>query len=159
MQAGSDLFGKQRYAEIEFGSLAGSHTNQGLVAVVCGVESDYEEPTMDGRMSQAKIEKNRPLMAPVFEDGMRWLVLNADAIKLFPELPKLTQAARQATGQVQKVEGIVELLEAIQSMVSQSGDTNWDEIIDTVGQSESPFKPEIPKLCEYARLYGGGEKG
>ena len=62
-------------------------------------------------------------MEEVFEEGMYWLILKADAIKLFPEIPRLVQAARQAIGQVQKVEGIFELLEAIQSLIP-SAETN-----------------------------------
>ena len=94
MQAGSELYGKQNFSEIDFGSLAGSPTNQGLVAIVSGVPSDYEVLTSDGRMSQAKIENNQQIMAPIFETGMRWLVLKALAIELFPEILNLTQSAR-----------------------------------------------------------------
>ena len=94
MQAGSELFGKQKLSEIDFGSLAGSHTNQGLVAIVSGAPSKYEVLTSDGRMSQAKIENNHPSIAPVFETGMRWLVLKALAIELFPEILNLIQSTR-----------------------------------------------------------------
>ena len=140
--------------------LACGHTNQGLVAIECGVPCDHESICCDGYMSKSKIVAKRPKMGLVLEHRMRWLVLKAIVIIYFNDIPRIVQAARQAIGQVQKVEGIFELLEAIQSLISGSGQaTDWDMIIATVGQSESPFKEDLGDLCEFARIYGGGCRG
>ena len=160
LQLGSERFGTQTVAQIGYGSLSCGHTNQGLVAIECGVPCDHESLCCDGHMSKSKIVAKRPKMGTVLEYGMRWLVLKAVVITYFNDIPRIVQAARQAIGQVQKVEGIFELLEAIQSLISGSGQaTDWDMIIATVGQSESPFKEDIPEMCEFTRIYGGGVKG
>ena len=134
LQEGSDMFGRQTFAQIDFGSLACGHTNQGLVAIECSAPSDHEELCCDGRMSKSKIVARRPKMGTVMEIGMRWLVLKAIVLTYFADIPRIVQAARQAIGQVQKVEGIFELFEAIQSLISASGeDTDWVMIVAIVG--------------------------
>ena len=160
LQSGSDMLGKQHFEEIDFGSLACGHTNQGLVAIESGVPCEHAILSCDGKMSKSKVVAKRPNMAAVFEYGMYWLVLKAVTIKLFLENPRFVQAARQAIGQVQKVEGIFELLKAVQSLIPSAGKTtDWSMIQEAVGASESPFKADVLALCEYARLYGGGEFG
>ena len=42
MQQGSELFGRQTMAQISFGSLAGGHSNQGLVAIKTGAKCEHD---------------------------------------------------------------------------------------------------------------------
>ena len=160
MQQGSEMFGTQTMAQIAFGSLAGGHTNQGLVAIKSAVKCEHDILSCDGRMSEARIVEYRPRMAVKINQGMNWLVLKAIVIVLFPNLPRIIQAARQAIGQVQNCEGIFELLQGIQSMIpAADSDTDWDSIKLSVGKSESPHKADIPELVEFVAKYGGGSKG
>ena len=159
MQQGSELFGTQTMAQIAFGSLAGGHSNQGLVAIKSGAVCEHEILSFEGRMSEAKIVDYRPRMGVKINKGKYWLVLKAIVILLFPSLPRLIQAARQATGQVQNCEGIFELLQCIQSLIpAADAVTEWGNIKLSVGKSESPNKADIPDLVEFVAKYGGGSK-
>ena len=83
MQQGSELFGTQTMAQIAFGSLAGGHTNQGLVAIKSGVKCEHDILSCDGRMSEARIVEYRPRMAVKINKGMYWLCLKAIVIVFF----------------------------------------------------------------------------
>ena len=83
MQQGSELFGTQTMAQIAFGSLAGGHTNQGLVGIKCGVKCEHDILSCDGRMSEARIVEYRPRMAVKINKGMYWLCLKAIVIFFF----------------------------------------------------------------------------
>ena len=83
MQQGSELFGTQTMAQIAFGSLAGGHTNQGLVAIKSGVKCEHDILSCDGRMSEARIVEYRPRMAVKINKGMYWLCLKAIVIFFF----------------------------------------------------------------------------
>ena len=157
---GSELFGTQTMAQIAFGSLAGGHSNQGLVAIKTGAKCEHDILSFEGRMSEAKIVEFRPRMAAKISKGKNWLVLKAIVLVYFPSLGRLIMAARQAIGQVQNCEGIFELLQGIQSLIpSADSETDWDSIKLSVGKSESPYKADIPELVEYVRKYGGGSRG
>ena len=161
LQRSSELFGDSSDTEIGYGSVASGHTNQFLVGALSGVPCEEEGISVDGRMSKSKIIGLRPGMEDVLDNGIKWLVVKKEAIELFPELPNCIQAARQAIGQVQHGEGVFELLESIQSLVSSSpaNQKDWAAIQKRVAMSESGFAAEIPTFCDYVRLYGGGHRG
>ena len=162
LQIGSSYFGQSEIGEIKFGSLACGHTNQFLNAVLSGVECEYEELCINGRMSKNRIIETQPSMDEPLNRGMLWLVLKKEVGDLFPKLPALIQSARQAIGQVQHGESHFELMEGIQSFISSANDPksiNWKAIEKQLARSESKFAEDLPLLCEYVRMYGGGTSG
>ena len=162
MQSASNLFGRSVLSEIGFASLACGHTNQFIVAAESAADCDHDFISNDGRLSKAKIIENRPNMEEVFTKGMKWLVIRREAEELFPDLPLLIQSARQAVGQVQHGESLYELLEGIQGHISSAPadeTIDWDRLANRVSQSESKFSEDIPTLCAFLRLYGGGTGG
>ena len=162
LQNGSSYFGQSKIESIKYGSLACGHTNQFLVAVLSAVECEYEELCINGRMSKNRIIETQPSMDEPLNRGMSWLVLKKEVGDLFPTLPALIQSARQAIGQVQHGESHFELMEGIQSFIANASDQksiDWKLIEKNLARSESKFADDLPLLCEYVRVYGGGRSG
>ena len=146
---------------IKYGSLACSHTNQFLVAVLSQIESEHEVLTIAGRMSPAKLGARDPKLAQALEHGLSWLVLSAQVADLYPRLPDLLQHARNATGAVQRLESEFATLSRIQSMVALrgSGSVDWSRIGEAVGARSKLSKSEIASLLRFVQLFGGGDEG
>ena len=146
---------------IKYGSLACSHTNQFLVALLSEVESEHDSLTIAGRMSPAKVGGRDPKIAEVLQDGMTWLVLASQVAELYPRLPDLLQHARNATGAVQRVESEFAILSKIQSMIALRGSlsVDWTKIGDAVGSRTRLAKTEVATLLRFVQLYGGGDDG
>ena len=167
MQRGSKLFGKSLENGIRYGSLSCGHTNQFLVAALDGVETDEENLRgQDGRISIEKITRNvhgHNDLGEALEKGMHWHVVDPIVEEMYPEFANLAQRARQAVGQVQNVESLLEQMCSIQQLSSQmieKGEApDFDVIASIVLESEPPNPQEIPKACSYVQLYGGGKSG
>ena len=163
LQQGSHLFGQSKLHEIKAGSLSNGHTNQFLVAALDSVPSEHENLTIDGRMSVAKMSAPDPCLAEAFKTGLKWLVIKAEAGVLYPNLARLVQAARQATGQVQNEETTFQVMENIQnsaSAMSVNGCApDWDVVRRRAAQSEPKCADDIPYLCNFVQKYGGGISG
>ena len=153
LQHGSSFFGKSPAGQIKYGSLACGHTNQFLVAVLSGVECEHEEICIQGRMHKERIIEISPSMAEPLNNGMKWLVLKKEVGELFPTLPQLIQSARQAIGQVQHGESHFELMQGIQSEITNATDPSkidWTVVHKSLARSESKYTDDLPVLCEYS---------
>ena len=163
MQRGSEKFGKSVENEIRYGSLACGHTNQFLVAALDRAVSDEEAISTDGRISIEQITNGDPQLAEALEKGLKWLVLDADVEDLYPSLPDLVQRARQAIGQVQSEESILQLCMNIQTLAASMQEdnkvANFDLIAAQVRQSCPKHPEDIHKLCSFVQLYSGGKDG
>ena len=82
---------------------------------------------------------------------------------LHPSLPDLVQRARQAIGQVQSEESILQLCMNIQTLAASMQEdnkvANFDLIAAQVRQSRPKRPEDIHKLCSFAQLYSGGKDG
>lgn len=161
LSRGTPGLGVVEESTIKYGSLACSHTNQFLVAVLSQVESEHESLTIAGRMSQAKLGARDPKLAEALEHGMSWLVLSSQVAELYPRLPDLIQHARNATGAVQRLESEFAILSKIQAMVALrgSGSVDWARIGEAVGARSKLAKAEIGSLLRFVQLFGGGDDG
>ena len=160
----SDIgLGKVPQEEIKYGSLACSHTNQFLVAVICGVETDDEELAVDGRLSASKLSDDLKLK-DALEHGLTWLVISATAASLYPTLCDKVQQARNTPGKAQRQETEVALLVRMQSMATKSSKAN-DGAVDWTGIKSSFLarkgfvESEIQPLLKFVQIYGGGDSG
>jgi hypothetical protein len=167
MQRGSKLFGQSPENGIKYGSVSCGHTNQFLVAALSGVETDEEIlKGDDGRISIEKISRNKHganHMSDALAKGLLWHVVDPIVEDLYPEFANLAQRARQAVGQVQNVETLLEQMCNIQQLATQMIDDgvepDFSQIASVVIESEPPNPHEIPKACSYVQLYGGGKSG
>jgi len=161
LQARSSKLGKQNIDDIRYGSVACSHLNQWLVAALCGAECDEDEMAVDCRMSADNIRAKQPELADALNNGLKWTIVKKEAVKRWPQLPKLIQEARQIAGQIHNGETHFELLEAIQSTSvemadDQTGSIDWEAVTKAVSITENRYIDDIPNLCILVQKYGGG---
>ena len=109
----SSQLGTQVKESIHYGSLACSHLNQWLVAVLTGATCDDPEMADDGRMSADKARGKQAELQQALDQGLKWTVVKAEAVKRWPILTKLIQEARQIAGHIHDGETHFELLESI----------------------------------------------
>ena len=146
-------------AEVKFGSLACSHTNQWLVAILCACLCEYEELTVDGKLSYSKLSSDAALQ-DALDHGLEWLVLSADVVEMYPTLPDLIQSARNAPGAAHQKEDAFQLLQKVQQMAigMPSGSTvvDWNAIKHTMIRRGQTTIDELEPLLAFAQRYGGG---
>ena len=122
-QAGPKKLGRSNPQEIDFGSLACGHTNQFLVACIDQVPTDEEAlQGPDGCISMEKLMKNDKTgkLKEALEKGMKWTIIDSRAEDMYGSaLPNLVQRARQAVGQVQNEESLIEMCLEVQGMASE----------------------------------------
>ena len=146
-------------ADVQFGSLSCSHTNQFLVCANAGVKTEFENIAVNGYMSKAKLGQDPKLM-DALTGGLTWLVISARAVVAYPQLPDLIQAARNATGAVHAKEDSLQLLQKVQSMAAASlkieKAVDWEDIFRTVVRMAHCTKDELTPIVAFVQKYGGG---
>lgn len=95
--------------QLLYQSLAGSHTNAGLRAILANSETDIVEMAVDGRLNLSMVEQHDPEMANACKHGLRWRVVSRQALEEFPTLALLIQSAQNAAGQIQRGEHEIQL--------------------------------------------------
>ena len=167
LQAGSKKLGRNNPQEIDFGSLACGHTNQFLVACIDQAPTDEEAlQGPDGCISMEKLMKNDKTgkLKEALEKGMKWTIIDSRAEDMYGSaLPNLVQRARQAVGQVQNEESLIEMCLEIQGMAAQmqrEGQVpDFDVIAEIVGESQVKHPEDIPIACAFVQKFGGGKEG
>ena len=155
MQNKSTKFGRSSQAEIQYGSLSCGHTNQFLVACLDGVETDEESLAINGRISTDKITAgvHGPKMNEALAKGLKWTVVDSRVEDMYPKFPNLAQRARQAVGQAQDVESVLQQCKAIQEYIAEG--MPWKAVAEMVRQSQPVNPHDIGKICEFVELYAG----
>ena len=149
IQANSEMLPKQKEAEIVAGSVANTHTNQFLVMAIQGTKTNQEilsSPATPGHIDSTKM-RNQEQLGKAMSEGIPWLMIKAQAVRLYPTLPDLIQQARQVTGQVQNRETQVELLVSIAGIQQAMGEhIDWDKAADLAEQdTKVEWKEDAPK--------------
>lgn len=146
-------------SDIKYGSLSCSHTNQFLQAAIDGVKCEYDNISMNGCMSVARLSAD-PAMREALDNGITWLVVSSKAVKSYPSLPELVQAAKNATGAVHHREDAFQLLQKVQSMAaamsSRSGSVDWQDISRTAVRMSHCTTEELAPILAFAQKFGGG---
>ena len=149
--------------EILYGSLACSHTNAFLVAVLCGVRSDNSVLTTDGCMDKNKLAMKDPLLADALEYGLTWLVASSKVPEMYPEFCSLVQAARNSTGSVHRKENEFQLLSKAQNMVNamykEKGSVDFDTILKVIVKHTNTPPEIVNPILRFVQRYGGGDTG
>ena len=145
--------------DVKFGSLACTHTNQFLVCAAAGVKTDFENIAVNGKMSLHKCGQDEKLREAM-TNGLTWLVISSKAVRDFPSLPDLVQAARNATGAVHSREDSIQLLQKAQSMASttlkRTGSVDWADVSHSVIRMAHCTADELSPIIAFVQKYGGG---
>ena len=111
-------------------------------------------------MSADCIRAKQPELQYALDHGLSWTIVKAEAVKRWPQLPKLIQEARQIAGQSHNGETHFELLEGIQSlsvaMADETGATDWENVRKAASCTDSRCIDDIPSLCILVQKHGGG---
>ena len=155
--------GRKSIEEIAYASVSCTHTNQWLCAALDGVECEYENLTIDGKMSVAKLSKD-PKLADALQNGLEWLVLSAKVRKMYPQLMDLVQHARNAPGSAQRRETEMQLLVKVQHTVrsqtsSSKSSVDWNAIHQVISNRSLVNESDIGSYLKYVQLHGGGRSG
>ena len=145
---------------VKFGSLSCGHTNQFLCCVQAEVPCEHESIAVAGRMSPAKVFAGDPGLQEACCKGMDWLVVKSTAAALYPSLPSLIQAARNATQQAQRDESEVQLLLKLHRLsvsLSVDGVVEWAKVTQIVSRSRPRQLDHIADYVAYCQKYGGRE--
>ena len=132
-----DGLGQAVHGQVKYGSLSCGHTNRFLCALLDEVPSEHEILTVDGRMSMSKVTANDSKLKEAMSQGLRWLVLTAEAAEVYPSLCDKVQRARNATGQAQRAESAVQMLLRIQNLAREhskasGGQVDWAHITNVI---------------------------
>ena len=147
---------------VQLGSLSNGHTNQGLGCAIDGVNTTEKSLAVNGRTSREKITKDQPNLAEAIDKGLVWQVIDASAEEMYgKELPNLVQRARQAVGQAQQAETLLQQCLNIRDLASQKeaagAVADFGEIREIVLQSQPPNPKDIPKACDWVQYYAGSQ--
>ena len=151
---------------VRYGSLSCTHTNQFLVSVLKAVHAPgFAELTdAEGRLSRAKLGSADNQLDKALENGIRWLVIDADVPTLYPSLCRYVQCARNATGFAQRKEtefhALLQLQQAAEVQLRQRvTHVDFSTVLMQLSHRTNFKSHELQTLCKYVQLYGGGESG
>ena len=149
----------QTAVDVKYGSVSCSHTNQWLNAVLAGARSEFDNMTVGGKLSYAKLADRDPALKDALDNGLTWLVIRAKAVAMFEALPQLIQAAKNATGATHQKEDAFQTLHQLQSMAASMAATqtiDWDLIKRVVGVRTQCNVDDLNPLVAFAQKFGGG---
>ena len=166
LKDGHDGLQQSDPAEIKFGPLSCTHTNQFLCCVLAGVVSDIESLCLFGRVSEAKVCSDIELMKAL-KDGLEWTVIKAGVAKEYPSLPELIQAARNKPGQSQRSDNEFQAIQRVWCLMKRMSTTtaggvtvDWERVQKAVSATNRCKDiGDIPVFTRFVQLWGGGEEG
>ena len=164
LQRDSSLLPTQVLEEIKLLAVACCHTNQFLVAVEQGVETDKAILAIDGRMSRSKVVAKCHSMSEAFDHGLTWFIFKADAWAGVPKLPWLVQAAANKPGSIARKVTIFQAMVGMQGDIKEMTAADARNIIDhklilARAANRSPHFDDHPGCLEWLKAYGGGASG
>ena len=130
LQAKSEFLGTSEPDEIIVGSTSCGHTNQFGVAAICGVPSVYDNVTIDGRLSVSKIGEDDVGYQKFLDEGLLRLVFRREVAVMYPTLPKLVAAAKNAGRMLQREDSVFQMLLDIATQAGES-DITESRIVST----------------------------
>ena len=147
--------------DIRYGSLSCSHTNQFLCAAIAGVPCSEPALSEGQRMSRAKVCRDDDEMRTALDKGLKWLVLRAGTVQMYPALPDLIQSARNAPGQLHKPESQIQVMMRMTDMAARNmlpnGLPNWTSIHSQIHKTcPRMLHAELAALQRFMQAWGGG---
>ena len=147
---------------ITHGSVSSSHFNHLLCIGVHRVPTTHTIiGDTDGKVCSERLFKH-PYMKEASVSGLEWVVLKHHFIKKFPRLPHFIQLSKNVVSGVAKGENAFQGLMRITQMVDSfwtDGAADMAKIARILTKSGSSFSDDIPAMCDYVRVWGGGRNG
>ena len=97
---------------------------------ICGVSSVYDNVTIDGRLSVSKIGEDDVGYQKFLDEGLMWLVFRREVAVMYPTLPKLVAAAKNAGRMLQREDSVFQMLLDIATQAGES-DITESRIVST----------------------------
>ena len=144
---------------IRYGALSCSHTNQFLRSAVAGVACDIPEISQNQRMSASKMCARDTALAEAFEKGLHWLVIKANIIATFPELPALIRSFCNSPGHLQLCDTQIDTMMKMLSLSQQhweNGRPNWGAVRTELEKTCSKHAPDFGAFQKYIQTWAGG---
>ena len=110
-------------------------------------------------------ERKDPTFANAIKNGVTWTMVSSVVQEKFPQFASLCQAAGNATQQVAKHEGELQVarkvLMAIVNFKKRTGRSNvtWSEIKDDVLRSKPPNSASLPLVFVFVLRFSGDPAG
>lgn len=151
-------------SEIRYGSLSCSHTNQFLVAALCGVPTEQQSLAVGGKMSADMLGSRDASMKEALTDGLLWLVVSHKATVLYPSLCEHVQAARNSSGAAHHKEDSFQIMLKAHTMAASmskagNGVVDWDKVLKVIMRRCHASEQEVKPVLKYIQRYGGGDCG
>ena len=144
--------------ELEYASVACTHTNQFLAAVIDGASTDHDCIAIDGRLSVGKVGRNKNAR-DALEKGLEWTVIKHEVEVKYPEVPALIQRAKNKVGTTQRRpdswQSIAFISKLMQKQMENQQHIDFARILKHVIQSKPLYQDDIPNIIEFMKIYGG----
>jgi hypothetical protein len=147
---------------IKYTSLGASHTNQALRCVIGQVSHSDDRLTINGKLNLEKVAMQDAALASACKSGIRWLVLPSTIITKHPGLAAMIQCGLNASGQIARLEGEVQVLRRLHACwlveVDRSIDNNveFKNIQTKVLRSKPPCGQYLHHMFNFLMRRCGG---
>ena len=152
-------------SRLRFASVAGSHFNQACRALLVGVPHTDASLTVDGHLHLERLQAKDAQFHSACVNGIKWRVIPCAVAERFQEIASLAQAAGNASGQIQKAEGELQLArQVLRSMdlwrqKTKKDSVRWSDIQAEVMRSRPPETSTAPFLFTFMMKCSGGRDG
>ena len=128
---------------IRFATVAGSHFTQACKCLFHGVRHRHRDESLNvgGNLNMQRLEQKDAEFARAVKGAVAYKVISWAVVEAFPELPCLAQAAGNASQQIQKSEGELQIASRVASSINafrkRTGQehVSWGDVKDDVMRS------------------------
>ena len=149
-------------SRLRFASVAGSHFNQACRALLAGVPHTDASLTVDGHLHLERLQAKDAQFHSACVNGIKWRVIPCAVAERFQEIASLAQAAGNASGQIQKAEGELQLARRVLRSMdlwrqkTKKDSVRWSDIQAEVMRSRPPGASTVPFLFTFMLKCSGG---
>ena len=149
---------------IRFATVAGSHFTQACKCLFHGVRHRHRDESLNvgGNLNMQRLEQKDAEFARAVKGAVAYKVISWAVVEAFPELPCLAQAAGNASQQIQKSEGELQIASRVASSINafrkRTGQehVSWGDVKDDVMRSRPPCSGTVPFLFTFVVKFQGG---
>ena len=145
---------------IGFSSLACSHTNYLLRAILAACPSNHPKLSHGGKLCKEQIARTDPAFGNALSNGLTWTVLKDEVRERWPSALPLLSRAINATGHIQRQEDEMQAMYLLWSLAAQQWDNvRWDQIRLNVAQANTAHSEDLTDMIIFITECSGGRKG
>ena len=160
---GSKVLAPVEKNTIKYGSLACSHSNQSMRAIVAGMPCTDEKLSVDGVYSLERMKVTCPAHHEAIVKGMLWRVLKWPVRKHRRNLFTIYVEANNVAGHMQRAVSSVEVIfsfyERAAAAQAKNTEPQWANIKAAVLRSKPPCASMVDDLVYFAVKRSGGADG